>query len=136
MTPLPLAGWAVKHGVSPAALVELAQLCVPDTQEPPPPANDSEARVQSLVRLEAARAGVHAWRNNVGALQDQAGRWVRFGLANDTPALNDVLKSSDLVGFRPVTITQDMVGKTIAQFWARECKASDWTWRGTERASV
>lgn len=93
----------------------------------------SEARVQSEVRLEAARYGVHLWRNNVGVLTDDRGRPVRYGLANDSAQLNAVLKSSDLVGWRPVVVTPDMVGRTLAVFCARECKAEGWTFRGTDR---
>lgn len=40
-------------------------------------------------------------------------RVMRFGLGTGT---------SDLIGWRPVEITQDMVGKTIAQFTAVEVK--------------
>lgn len=93
----------------------------------------SEARVQSEVRLEAARHGVHLWRNNVGVLTDANGRPVRYGLANDSAQLNAVLKSSDLVGWRPHLVTPDDVGRTLAVFCARECKAEGWTFRGTDR---
>lgn len=90
----------------------------------------SEAAVQALVRLEAAGRGVMLWRNNVGVLLDATGRPVRYGLANDSKALNTALKSGDLIGWRAVTITPDMVGKTIAQFVSRECKPGDWKYRG------
>lgn len=93
----------------------------------------SESNVQSRVRLEAARKGVRLWRNNVGVLKDQHGRPVRYGLANDSTNVNEVLKSGDLIGWRPVVITQDMVGKTLAVFVSRECKAEDWKWSGDER---
>lgn len=93
----------------------------------------SEARVQSEVRLEAACHGVHLWRNNVGVLTDANGRPVRYGLANDSAQLNAVLKSSDLIGWRPVVVTPDMVGQTLAVFVARECKAEGWAFRGTDR---
>jgi hypothetical protein len=93
----------------------------------------SEARAQSEVRLEAVEHGVTLFRNNVGVLRDERGRPVRYGLANDSAQLNAVLKSSDLIGFRRVVITPEMVGRTVAVFTARECKASDWTYKGTER---
>lgn len=93
----------------------------------------SEAAVQALVRLEAARKGVRLWRNNVGVLKDKTDRPVRYGLANDSSALNANLKSGDLIGWRPVVITQAMVGTTIAQFVSRECKAVGWVYRGDER---
>jgi hypothetical protein len=92
-----------------------------------------EAAVQQLVRLEAARSGWHLWRNNVGALKDERGRVVRFGLGNDSAALNKRIKSSDLIGWRRVTVTPDMVGGHIAQFVCREIKEPDWRYTGTPR---
>lgn len=88
---------------------------------------DSEALVQSRLRLEAAGTGVRLWRNNVGVLFDKTGRPVRYGLANDSKALNEKLKSGDLIGWRRRVITQADIGRTIAQFMSRECKPSDWT---------
>lgn len=88
------------------------------------PSKLSEAGVQSRMRLAAAMAGVHAWRNNVGAMEDpHTGRVIRFGLANDSAALSVRLKSHDLIGIKPRLITQCDVGRTIGQFWSRECKA-------------
>jgi len=88
----------------------------------------SEAFVQSVIRLEAGREpGLRLWRNNVGVLRDLTGRPVRYGLANDTAELNRVIKSGDLIGWRAVLITPEMVGRTIAQFVSRECKPEGWT---------
>jgi hypothetical protein len=81
-----------------------------------------------VVRLEAPRFGVLLTRNNVGALQDDTGRVVRYGLFNESKAQNDVLKAPDLVGIRRVTITPAMVGSVIGQFTAREVKHVGWTW--------
>lgn len=92
--------------------------------------SSSEAYAQSLVRQEAADKGLHLWRNNVGVLKDERGRPVRFGLANESKQINEVLKSSDLIGWRPVLITPDMVGRTIAQFVSRECKPPGWKYTG------
>lgn len=86
----------------------------------------SEAEVQAAVRLEYARRGYRLWRNNSGVLPDQNGRPVRFGLGNDSPQINRRVKSSDLVGWHPVTITPAMVGQTVAVFVSLECKPSDW----------
>lgn len=66
------------------------------------------------------------WRNNVGVLIDATGRPVRYGLANDSKAMNQAVKSADLIGIRPVTITPDMVGQTIGQFVSIEVKAEGW----------
>lgn len=93
----------------------------------------SEAYAQSQVRFEAAALGVHLFRNQVGALKDERGRLVRFGLANDSAALNAVLKSSDLIGFRPHLVTLADVGRTLAVFTCREIKAPGWTKPGNDR---
>jgi hypothetical protein len=97
---------------------------------------NSEANVQSRVRLEASARGIYTWRNNVGVLKDITGRPVRYGLANDSPALNKVLKSADVIGIEPVVITQDMVGQTIGRFYSRECKAEGWKRDNSERTKA
>lgn len=89
----------------------------------------SEAYAQSQIRLEAAALGYRLFRNNVGVLRDERGRSVRFGLANDSRALNSSLKSSDLVGWRPHLVTQADVGSRLAVFLCREVKAPGWTFR-------
>lgn len=87
-----------------------------------------ESTVQRQVMLAASDAGYTIWRNNVGkawyassARQVPGGviltgnpRMVRYGLAKG---------SSDLIGLRRVTISADMIGTTIAQFVAIECKS-------------
>lgn len=93
----------------------------------------SEAAVQAQVRLEAARKGLRLWRNNVGVLTDERGVPVRYGLANDSKQLNSVVKSGDLIGWRPVLITPAHLGITIAQFVSRECKRVGWTYKGDAR---
>jgi hypothetical protein len=131
----PLYTWATRWGVSLAAVQDLQRelgLATPVPQTESGPAR-SEAWVQSVVRLEASNKGLHLWRNNVGALTDKGGRLVRFGLANDSKELNATLKSGDLVGWRPVTITPQMVGLRIAQFVSRECKEPGWQYTATER---
>ena len=90
----------------------------------------SEAAIQSRVRLEAAKNDMLLWRNNVGALQDDTGRVVRYGLCNDTAAVNKRVKSSDLIGMKKTWITQQMVGTYIGQFAAREVKEYGWVYTG------
>lgn len=85
-----------------------------------------ERDVINYVRLEAAQLGIRLWRNNCGAFSDVNGRVVRYGLANESAAVNAVMKSGDLIGIRPVVIEQKHVGMTIGQFVSRECKASNW----------
>jgi hypothetical protein len=83
----------------------------------------SEIQVQAETRLEYSQKhnGV-LWRNNVGAFKSSNGQWVRYGLANDSKQMNKELKSSDLVGWTPVTITPEMVGYTIPVFTSIEVK--------------
>jgi hypothetical protein len=133
--------WAIKHGVSNKALAELREIFgteSPQAYDAAGKAEMSEAGVQSLVRLEAGRKGLKMWRNNVGALLDSRGVPVRYGLANDSPQLNKVIKSGDLIGWRPVLITPAHVGSRIAQFLSRECKRPGWKFNGDdhERAQL
>ncbi len=53
----------------------------------------SETAMSNLVRINAAKVGILAWRNNVGVLNDERGVPVRFGLCNDTKKLNTNIKS-------------------------------------------
>jgi len=85
-----------------------------------------ESAAASHIRLDAAYLNVDLWRNNVGAFQDESGRWVRYGLCNDSVLLAKLVKSSDLIGITPVTITVDMVGQTIGVFTAVETKPTGW----------
>lgn len=125
-----LTQWAARHGVSAEALAELTGI-VTDPQSAP--TGQSEAAVQQLIRLEASRLGMRLFRNNVGACKDDTGRVIRYGLCNDSAQMNKAVKSSDLIGIRPVIITPDMMGHTIGQFVAREVKRPGWSYRGTDR---
>lgn len=120
--------WAGRWGLPTQALTELSQL--PYSQEVAIEGN-SESHVQAKVRLEAARKGVYLWRNNVGAMIDKNGRPIRYGLANDSPKLNAIVKSADLVGWRKHLVTVDDVGKYVAIFTSRECKHSEWRYTDT-----
>jgi hypothetical protein len=127
--------WAVRNGVSHQALVELQALfgMHGDHTLPDSVTGASEGAVQAAVRLEAARKGVKLFRNNVGVLMDANGRPVRYGLANDSKQVNEVMKSGDLIGWRPVLIEQRHVGHVIAQFVSRECKRKGWRYTGSDR---
>lgn len=85
-----------------------------------------EGEIQQLIQLEARAHNVQLMRNNSGALEDKTGRLVRYGLGNVSKTHSDKIKSSDLIGFRTITVTPDMVGKKIAVFTAVEVKKSDW----------
>ena len=72
-----------------------------------------EKDVQNNLILHASQIGLTLFCNNVGMYKDQRGNVIRYGLCNG---------SSDLIGWTPVTITEDMVGKKIAVFTAIEVK--------------
>jgi len=94
-----------------------------------------ETKVLAHVRIMATKNGWRLFRNSVGmawsgtvtenqVIKDRNNqpiqvveiafaRRVNYGLA---------VGSSDLIGWKPVVITPDMVGKTIAQFVCVECK--------------
>lgn len=91
--------------------------------------SEQEGRIIKLLQIEATARGWRLFRNSVGMAwqgkecgQTMRGRGiildpayrVRYGLAKG---------SSDLVGWRPVVITADMVGQTIAQFVSIEAKS-------------
>lgn len=128
-----LTTWAVHWNVPAGALQELRAMMgiMPDAPEGRP--GRSEANVQSRVRLEAARKGLHLWRNNNGACVDENGNHIRYGLANDSKKLNEFIKSSDLIGIRSVEIQPHHVGQVIGQFVAREVKPEGWVYSGTDR---
>ena len=88
---------------------------------------DSESNIQARTRLAAVAKRWRLWRNQRGAGTMESGNFIRYGLANDSKAVGDMLKSGDLIGWRPVVITADMVGKVIAQFVSVESKAENWT---------
>lgn len=130
MTPT-LLEWQRKHGITADALADLVAIVGLDVE----PSEDAtgEHKVQDDARLLASQMGWRLFRNNKGVLPDpKTGRWIRFGLCNDTPALGERLRSSDLIGIIPRVITEDMVGSTIGQFAAREIKHSRWVYTATE----
>lgn len=86
----------------------------------------SEEDTQNRLRVAIGGMDGFLWRNNSGALKDAKGRWIRYGLANDSQQRNATYKSSDLIGLVPRLITPQDVGKTIAQFIAIEVKRPDW----------
>lgn len=78
---------------------------------------NQETDLQQRIRLAlGTRHDLKVFRNQVGQLPDpRTGRPVQFGLARG---------SSDLIGWRTVTITPEMVGQRIAVFTSIEVKTS------------
>ena len=74
----------------------------------------SEQTTQQLIRISCSKGSTRLFRNNTGTLRDQHGRPVSFGLAKG---------SSDLVGWKTVTITEDMIGQQVAVFTSIEVKS-------------
>ena len=127
--------WAIKWGVPYEALEDLRREFGAISTGPlgAPLVGESEAAVQNRIRLEASKKGMRIFRNNVGVLMDERGIPVRFGLANDSKQMNEKIKSSDLIGIRPVRILPHMVGSVIGQFVAREVKEGKWHFTGSKR---
>jgi len=73
----------------------------------------SEQSIQQHIRLTCGTGSTRLFRNNTGTLRDQHGRPVSFGLARG---------SADLIGWRTVTITPEMVGQQVAVFTSIEVK--------------
>lgn len=74
-----------------------------------------ETELQQRIRLAlGTRPDTRLFRNQVGQLPDpRTGRPVQFGLARG---------SADLIGWRTVTITPEMVGTRVAVFTSLEVK--------------
>ena len=73
----------------------------------------TEKDVERTLILHASQCGSTMFKNNTGKLRDERGNIVTFGLCKG---------SSDLIGWTPITVTPDMVGKKIAVFTAIEVK--------------
>lgn len=80
-----------------------------------PDVANPETELQQRIRLAlGTRPDTRLFRNQVGQLPDPGtGRPVQFGLARG---------SADLIGWRTVTITPDMVGQRVAVFTSMEIK--------------
>jgi hypothetical protein len=76
---------------------------------------NAETTLQQQIRLAVGlRKDLRLFRNNTGSLPDpKTGRPVQFGLARG---------SADLIGFRTITITPEMVGQRVAVFTSIEVK--------------
>lgn len=72
-----------------------------------------ESLIQNRIRIALSELGSRLFRNNVGLAETADGRKIRFGLCKG---------SSDLIGWTPVVITEEMIGQTLAVFTAVEVK--------------
>jgi hypothetical protein len=75
----------------------------------------SEQSIQQHIRLTCSTGSTRLFRNNTGTLRDANGRPVSFGLCKG---------SADLIGWRTVTITPEMVGQQVAVFTSIEVKTA------------
>lgn len=75
----------------------------------------SEQRIQQEIRIACSTGDTRLFRNNTGTLRDANGRPVQFGLCKG---------SADLIGWKRVTITPEMVGTTVAVFLSIEVKTA------------
>ena len=78
---------------------------------------NAETTLQQQIRLAVGtRSDLRLFRNSVGSLPDpRTGRLVTFGLAKG---------SADLIGWRTVVVTPEMVGQRIAVFTSLEIKTA------------
>ena len=82
-----------------------------------PDVANAETDLQQRIRLALGlQHDLRLFRNQVGQLPDpRTGRAVQFGLARG---------SADLIGWRTVTVTPDMVGQRVAIFTSIEVKTT------------
>mgnify|MGYP001574185567 CR=1 FL=1 len=71
-----------------------------------------ESNIMHRIQVAASRAGTTVFRNNVGFCEHCR---IRYGLYPG---------SSDLIGWTPITITAEHVGRPVAIFTAIECKTT------------
>lgn len=129
-----LTTWAARWNIPHAAVQELRALMgvVPGVTVGAGPVG-SEASVQNAVRIAATRDfGSRLFRNNTGVAMEE-GRVVRYGLCNESVAVNRVCKSSDLIGITPRPCD---CGRVFGVFTAVECKAPGWKFRESDQRAV
>jgi hypothetical protein len=73
----------------------------------------TEQQIQQHIRIACSNGDTRLFRNNTGTLKDANGRPVQFGLCKG---------SADLIGWRTVTVTPEMVGTQMAVFLSIEVK--------------
>ena len=128
--------WMIKWSVSFEAIEDLRRIMGSIATDPAAQFGESEIAIQTRIRLEASRVDCRLWRNNVGGFYTEDGSFIRFGLCNESKQMNDTIKSSDLIGIRPVRIEQHHVGQLLGQFVAREVKREGWRYSGDKREAA
>ena len=124
--------WVAKHGISQAAMSELADILMKSKDVGGIKPGMSESAVSQRIVLAASKKGIRLFRNNVGACEDTTGRSIRYGLANISKQMSTVVKSADLIGITPVKIAKNHVGSTIGVFTSIESKREGWLYKATE----
>ena len=84
----------------------------------------TEATLLQALLLRGSELGVRLFRNQVGKYQLADGRWLSSGLC---------IGSSDLLGWVPVTIGPEHLGRQIAVFCAVEAKGQRGNLRAEQR---
>jgi hypothetical protein len=94
----------------------------------------SESNISKLIEMAISKTGTRIFRNNVGmgwigeSFRINRKKTVELNegdvvVRNARPLHAGLIKgSSDLIGWKPITVTPDMVGKKIAIFTAVEVK--------------
>ena len=75
--------------------------------------NKVQASIKKALDSLPASCGVTVMRNNVGSYRSGSGHWVKYGLG---------LGSPDLVGWKSLEITPELVGTRVAVFVGIEVK--------------
>ena len=84
----------------------------------------SEQQIQQEIRIACSRGQTRLFRKNCGVLRDRRGVPVSYGLQPG---------SADLIGWRTVTITPEMVGQQVAVFLSIEVKTATGRLRPEQR---
>ena len=124
--------WAIKWNIPFEAVEDLRRQFGIVSNGPKLKEGESEAAIQTRVRLEGVEKGINLMRNNVGVLPGRNNVPVRYGLMNDSRQLNKRIKSSDLIGIKPIRIRPVHLDSVIGQFVTRECKYGNWVYTATE----
>lgn len=127
--------WAQRHNVSPVALRELTEILCPYIHTPDAEGYDNEAQVQAQIRKASPFAKAWLGRNNRGAMEKD-GRWIRFGLANDSDRIDKVFKSGDLIGITPRLVMPEHIGQVWGLFTNVEVKEPGWKFTSGDKRAI